>query len=209
MQASCTLLLCVVVFMTCFQVSFGTNCEAKAINECVVQGYIKGFSAVNTTLDDIGLHCTLDRKLLQCTERALNACGKTPTLLALGRAVLSYIVFDRNLGVCRKRGYWTMYQLLKTDAPFEDKTNWNYKILTLLHYSQYSDCAKKINENCLKAFVHKMKVLPDLCTNIPFKYNCIKPTTDCPAKILHDILNVFPDEANKVLAGLCQPQDSG
>lgn len=59
MKSSSTLLLCAVMVMTCFQVSLGNNCEAEAIKECVVQGYVMGFT-LNTTLDDIGLHCTLD-----------------------------------------------------------------------------------------------------------------------------------------------------
>lgn len=57
------------------------------------------------------------QQLLKCTEKALNECGKTPTLLALGRAVLSYVVFDRKLSVCRWHGYSSLYNLLKTGKP--------------------------------------------------------------------------------------------
>ncbi|XP_031552148.1 uncharacterized protein LOC116289386 [Actinia tenebrosa] len=197
--------------------------EGPGLAKCVTQ-YVSGFaSPQNAKLDSLKLHCKLDRELALCTDKELATCpGKT--LKALGRAVLSYIAFDRKLGACPKYGYWSLYQKLleknvkrtfddddddDDDASPVDKNSWNYKINTLLHVSKYSRCAKRVDISCVRRYVARMRKDQNLCANIVFKHECLRVKT-CEAGIITDLLNVFPEEAKKVLAVLCvKAEDSG
>jgi hypothetical protein len=80
-----------------------------------------------------------------------------------------------------------------------------------VHRSQYSSCARDVDMSCIKQFITKMKADQNLCVNIIFKYECLRAKTKtCKASIIKDLLDVFPDEANKVLSVLCsKAQDSG
>ncbi|KAK3753512.1 hypothetical protein QZH41_018015 [Actinostola sp. cb2023] len=212
MQIPCILFFCVLAFLATLEVVSGT-CEGDhALSKCM-GNYVSGFTSTsNDDLDDVSLHCKLDRELAVCIDHSLGYCYRSSSILiSLGRAVLSYVVFDRKLRVCPYKTYWGLYQKLRTGGSLSNTSSWDHKINTLLHMSQYSYCAKQENIKCLKKFVQKMKKNPDVCTNIPFKSDCLKDaTTRCSSGILKDLLNVFPEEANKVLSVLCkQPQDSG
>ena len=82
-------------------------------------------------------------------------------------------------------------------------------LFSIVHNAEYSECAEKVDRQCLNTFVQNMKTKPDLCTNIPFKYNCLKEGMEasaCNAGILKNLLNVFPEEVNKVLKVFCPPK---
>lgn len=90
----------------------------------------------------------------------------------------------------------------------------NYNAITiypLVHPSKIPKCAKRVDKKCVREYAKRMRKDPNLCVNIPFKSEClVKGTRTCKADILTDLLDVFPYEANKVLAVFCQKvQDSG
>ncbi|XP_031573672.1 uncharacterized protein LOC116307537 [Actinia tenebrosa] len=187
------------------------SCEDKALKECVVQ-YASGFADPKyQKLDDLKLHCLLDKKLAICANKYLNQFSSS-AFLGLAKAALSYVVFEKKLKVCRLYKYKRLAK--KLDRVSGDKKAdriWRKRIDRLLHPSKIPKCAKQVDKECVREYAKRMRKNPNLCENIPFKSKCLlEGTKTCKATILTDLLDVFPYEANKVLAVFCQKaQDSG
>ncbi|XP_032242097.1 uncharacterized protein LOC116620384 [Nematostella vectensis] len=195
-------------------------CEQTIVSKCVTS-YISEFIG-NTSTNKLDVHCTADKNLAFCVRDGLRGGCGGDLVRSLGRAVLSYIVMDRKLNVCRWQGYWTLFQLLYPDSEDDDcdqiqndsddddnSLTKREKFLRLLRStvsSQYRACAHALDEGCVQKFVTNMQSSPDLCVNIPKKYQCLQAGIGaCPARVLTSLLAIFPPEATNVLTVLCNP----
>ena len=59
MQIPCILFFCVLAVLTTLEVASGT-CEGDALSKCS-GNYVSGFTSTSNHLDDVSLHCKLDR----------------------------------------------------------------------------------------------------------------------------------------------------
>ncbi|KXJ27106.1 uncharacterized protein LOC110237706 [Exaiptasia diaphana] len=178
-------------------------CQILAVNTCL-SAYIQGFQNQSySRYNERQLHCRLDKELALCADKFLKTCPGG-LLASLGRAVISYVRFDRQNGVCRWPGY---YPLLKKLSSGSGNARWMRKYDRLVYQCTPSSSARQLDLYCIKAFVQRMRKKADLCQFIPFKYNCLrKGQKVIQSDILDAVLDIFPEEADKVLKVLCQKE---
>ncbi|KAK3750166.1 hypothetical protein QZH41_015395, partial [Actinostola sp. cb2023] len=148
-------------------------------------------------------------KLAKCVNRYLGKYSGA-TFVSLAKATVSYVVFEKKLKVCNLYNYKSILKKLrKVDAPNDVKRKWQRKINRLCNTSgKDPQCAKEVDMVCVREYAQRMRKDQNLCTNIPFKAQCLIEAYHgtCPASIIRRVSDIFPSEANKVLAKLCAAQ---
>ncbi|KXJ12714.1 uncharacterized protein LOC110241714 [Exaiptasia diaphana] len=194
--------------------------DDAAVQKCVIE-YATGFADPKySSWDDLQLHCHLDGELGKCVQRYLKK-DSGPTLVSLAKAAVSYILFEKKIKVCDRFPYKPLLKKLdKVCQTSQAKKDWKKKIERLnkikmkpyYGHSHLFKCTSELDRRCVREYAKRMRTDQNLCKNIPYKYQCLRNGYhgNCRSNAIRYILDIFPAEADKVLAKLCQSrQDVG